>query len=127
MQFKTDRIKSEFDQLNVKNPRLHALLIVLDQFAILELGHEITLTCILRTKEENDALYAATPVDQRPKNTPHCSWLAADLRSSDFTQDQINRLLALANQFKWQRTVAICHAIAGNVMHFHVQYGELHA
>lgn len=125
MIYKITRIAEEYDKLLTVNPKLHKLIDILDCFAQMELGKELTVTCIFRTKEENDALYAATPPSQRPPTSPHCFFHAVDLRSSDFTDLQINRIVAFANQFTYEggaRKVALYHEISGNVKHLHIQY-----
>jgi protein tyrosine phosphatase len=124
MKYKSDRIRTEFGQLPYKNMPLFDIITRLDSYAQDTFNKEITLTCILRTKEENDALYASTPPEQRPKATPHVFWGACDLRSSTFSDDEIASLVAWLNSsFKnpSKAKVAIYHCIAGNAPHFHIQ------
>jgi len=70
-------------------------------------------------------LYAATPVDKRPKNpSPHMVWQAADIRTKDLTEDQIEFLLKELNSnevYGGRRKCALYHEIAGNAKHLHVQ------
>jgi hypothetical protein len=125
LKFKTTRIETEFKQLEAeKNKALAALVYSLATFVSLELNKDVVLTEVLRTQEEFDKLYAATPVAKRPKTSPHLFWRAVDIRSSIYTPDEIKRILAFLNAFRYieGRPVALYHAIAGNVAHFHIQY-----
>lgn len=128
MQFKTDRIAKEYEVLQQKNLKLWRLMSLADQFSKLELGgKEITLTHIYRTLEEQIELYKDTPEAQRPKTSPHQLYQAVDIRSSTYNQREIERLVNFFNQFTYQggqRKVSMYHMIAGQALHFHVQYGE---
>lgn len=124
MQFKTDRLREEMNQLLVKNTELWKLMDVLDVYAKLEFSKDIVITSIFRTEEENAALYAATPIDKRPARSPHMDWKAVDIRSSNFTDAEITKMLAFLNCFtnKNGKRIALYHEIPGNVKHFHIQY-----
>jgi len=126
MNFKTDKLKKDYySGLYENNPRLVILLDGLNNFVFLEMGKRITITSIYRTQEEQDELYKEVPIDKRPARSPHQDWKAVDLRSSDFTNNEIKRIVAFCNQFKYQngtRVTALYHTIAGNVNHLHIQY-----
>jgi hypothetical protein len=96
---------------------------MLDNFTRLEFKKEVTITSILRTQEEHDALYAAVPAESKPPRSPHLYWSAVDIRSKDFTDAEIKRMLDFLNCFKNNngRPVAIYHAIPNNALHFHIQ------
>jgi len=86
-----------------------------------EFNKNLVITCLYRSPEENAALYKGAI---EPKWRPHTLWCGADLRSSIYTQDEIQKLLSFLNHFtvfSGQRKCASYHAIAGNVHHFHVQ------
>lgn len=122
LRFKTDRIRDEFAQLIRSNNKLFLMLVELERFCREGLNKDVVLTSILRTKEENDALYEQTPINQRPKSQPHCTWEAADIRSSIYTDDEIKRILGFINgSYKNSngKPAAIYHMINGNVPHFH--------
>lgn len=126
MKFKTPRINDEFyNKLHTKNLKLYSILIMLDSFIKMEYNKEITLTEIYRSKEEFDALYAQTPEDKRPKTSPHMFWNAADIRSSDFTSFEKEKMKQFLNSFTYTtgqgKPVCIIHTITGNVEHCHVQ------
>lgn len=111
--------------MTLQNKKLSQILKALDYFTQAEFDKEITITSIFRTQEEHDALYASTPTDKRPKWSPHMSWKAADIRSSDFTVAEKQRMLKLLNTCTYSsgqgKPVGLLHTIAGNVEHFHVQ------
>lgn len=126
IQFKTDRQKEEWFQLQSKNYKLYRLVKALNEFTELEFNKDILLTEVFRTQAEFDSLYTQTPIEQRPKTSPHLNWGAVDLRSSIYSDREIQRLLSFLNVFTYfggQRKVALYHTIAGNTMHFHIQYG----
>jgi len=125
MKFKTSRETQEYGLLMEKNSRLLLLCDSLANFTYLEMGKIPTITSIFRSQEEQDALYKDVPVEKRPKRSPHQDWKAVDLRSSDFTEQEIKRIVGFCNQFKYQngtRVTALYHTIAGNVNHLHIQY-----
>jgi hypothetical protein len=121
--FKTPQIEKEFEELKNKNVRLRRLLVCANEFCELEFNKSLVLTQIFRTPEEQKALYAQTA--NPPAASPHMIWRGADIRSTVFTAREIERLLAFLNTFSYQggqRKVSIYHAIAGQALHFHVQY-----
>lgn len=124
--FKTDRQRAEFLALVQHNPKLKELLEVINDYSQRVLSKSIIITDIFRTIEEFDALYAATPVVERPSSSPHCYWQAADLRAFIYTQAEIDQIVAFINRhFKYKtgvKSVAMCHAVVGGAQHFHIQY-----
>jgi hypothetical protein len=125
MQYKTDLIKSEFETLKTKNPKLVKILTAIDLFSQAEFGKEIVLTSIYRSLEEYKALYSANP-SAMPTSLPHSKYQAADLRSSIYSQQEVDRIVAFANCFHFyggQRKTALYHAIANGAPHFHVAGG----
>lgn len=125
MQFKTTKIKEEYNELTAQNKKLKTVLDMLDLYCMLEFKKEITLTHLFRTKEEHEKLYAQTPEHKRPKSSPHMFWNACDIRSWTFTDKEKDKMLRFLNCFNYKsgqgRPVAIVHTIAGNVEHFHIQ------
>lgn len=123
LQFKTQRIRDEYAQLPTKNPKLFELLIALEYYTRDTFKKDVVITSILRTKEENDALYVNTPVDKRPKSQPHCDWKAADIRSTIYTEQEIRFMLDYLNK-RYPNTngkpAALYHTIAGGAPHFHL-------
>jgi hypothetical protein len=125
MRFKTERIKKEYEELPDHNRKLIGALITLDMYCATEFGKDVCLTHVFRTKQEHDELYAQTPADKRPKSSPHMFWQAADIRSTDFTDKQIEKILKLFNCFTYKsgqgKPSAIYHTISGNTFHLHLQ------
>lgn len=115
----------QFNALQQHNPKLANTLTLLSNFTRLEFKKDITLTSVFRTQAEHDALYANTPEDKRPKSSPHMFWKAADIRSKDFSDAEIKRMLTFLNCFTYTsgqgKPVALYHTIAGNTFHFHIQ------
>ncbi len=120
IQFKSPRIADEFLDLGRQNSRLKQLLTTLELFVELEINKDVYLTCILRTAKENAAVGG---IDA----SPHLRWEAVDLRSSIYSQDEIDRMLAFLNQFTYRngKRVGVFHLIAGGAPHLHIQYLKL--
>lgn len=128
MRFKTPRQQTEFDQLKLMNPKLRHIALSLDSFCQAEFGKDICITDIYRTQEEFNALYSATPLERRPTSSPHLTWGAFDVRSSECTTQEKQSMVQFLQRFSYgdgsARPVALLHTIAGNVEHFHVQRGK---
>ena len=123
IEFKSDRIQQEYKQLLVQNQRLYRLIECLSQFTSLEFNKPLFITSILRTEAEHKELYKDTP--NAPTTSPHLFWRGVDLRSTIYTDTEIQRMLKFLNCFLYQggaKPTAIYHSIAGNAIHFHVQY-----
>lgn len=120
--FKTDRVKNEYAELLKKNQRLYRIIECLAQFTTLEFGKGIVITSIFRTPEEHAELYKQTT--NPPATSPHMTWNAVDLRSSIYTDIEIQRMLKFLNCFLYKggaKPTAIYHVILGNTYHFHIQ------
>lgn len=125
IEFKSERVKNEWNELATKNNRLFQLTISLSFFTNMEFKKPVFITHIFRTPEEHAELYKETPADKRPATSPHMRWEALDLRSSLYTAREKERITQFLNCFSYQggqRKVCIIHTIAGNVEHTHVQY-----
>jgi hypothetical protein len=123
MRFKTERIHNEFiDLQNTKNKKLGSILNILDEYCQIEFGKDICLTEVFRTPEEQVELYRKSA--SHPKTSPHMYWKAVDVRSSDWTLVQRNRMLQVLNSFTYTsgqgKVVSFVHDV-GNGLHFHVQ------
>lgn len=130
MKFKTKRVEKEYAQLKEENPRLFAIAEKANSFFLEKFGRELTITSLLRTQEEHEALYAKTEPSKRPASSPHMVWNALDFRSKDMSGPEIAALLEHLNQnVVWggKRKCAIYHTIPGNVRHFHVQAPKVEA
>lgn len=121
------RIKKELVRLKEKNPELHALIIDLYLWIGKEFGKDTVLTMIYRTQEEQDYLYRhSAKYKEKPFKSPHQFWHALDLRTSIYTDEEIEKIVKYLNDkydnknyYGW---TAKAHAIKGNAMHFHIQF-----
>lgn len=117
--FKTPKIEKEYHELPIHNRRMHMLLKALEIFCELELKKDVTLTEIYRDPAQNAAV-GGIP------NSPHMTWEGVDLRSSTFTADEIERIKAFLNTFRFRNGKLVCvyHAVPGGAFHFHIQYAK---
>ena len=121
IQFKTPRIEQEYNQLPLQNKKLYRIINLAAEYMDLEFGKPVMLTEVYRTPEENAALYKESV---QPVWRPHTMWMGVDIRSSIYTDFEIQKLLEYLNLFtvfKGQRKTASYHKITGNALHFHVQ------
>ena len=119
IKFKTPEVEKEYYQLPVHNARLSRLLHALEIFCDLELGKPVVITEIYRSAEEN-AKQGGIP------NSPHLNWEGLDIRSTIYTEPEIERIKAFLNTFKFRngKQVAVYHAVPGGAFHFHIQYAK---
>lgn len=128
IEFKTDRIKQEFEQLKTENSKLRALLVHLNEVVNARFEKNLTLTHIFRTQEQQDSFYKDSEKYKKRKfKSPHQFWHGADIRSRTFTseeiawiEDYLNGKYNTKNYYKW---TAKCHNV-GLGDHFHLQYIE---
>jgi hypothetical protein len=124
VKFKTKRIEDEYAELDVHNPELKGLLVMLDTYSRAKFSKEIVLTHLFRTEQEQIDLYKATEVSKRPAKSPHQTWEAVDLRSKTFTKEEQNDMCKMLNETFTNprgKTTAFVHTIAGGAEHFHIQ------
>lgn len=130
IKFKTDRVCNEFEELQDKNYYLEDLINDVAQYCKKEFDKNITITMIYRTDEEQDNIYKDNERYQFKKfKSPHQFWQAVDLRSRDFTEEEITQLVDYINKkynvqnyYKW---TAKNHEVNGHGEHFHIQYLEI--
>lgn len=126
------RLSDEYSQLRYNNNSLWEL-IQNDLVPWVEhtFNKDITVTMIFRTEEEQNSIYGGVirsdgrSYDDRPWKSPHQFYHAIDLRSHDFTSDEIiaieNFLNNRHNDLNYYRWTAKNHSVGlGN--HFHIQY-----
>jgi hypothetical protein len=126
IKFKSEREQKEYNELPIHNSRLAAFIRAMDIFCTLEFGKDLTITSLFRTQAEHNTLYANTPIADRPISSVHCQWEGCDLRSTDFTLAQIDRIVDFANQFTFRhgKKVGLYHMINGNAPHLHLQVSK---
>ena len=122
--FKTPRQEKEFRELTTKNVRLYTVVRCLENFAELEFGKSLTVTDVLRTQAEHDAIYKN--VTNPPQTSVHCFYEGIDLRSRDFTRKEIDRMVAFLNCFSFRngKQTALYHEIPPHGAHFHLQVSK---
>ena len=98
--------------------------IVIADFCEKIFSKDIVITSIYRSPEEQAILYANDP--NPIIHSPHETWEAFDLRSSDFDSEEIQRIKDFANTFPYRNGLPSClyHVIPGNVYHFHFQVAK---
>lgn len=123
------RLAEELVQLSERNQSLQEVLENLASFASLEFNKDVIITAIYRTQEEQDKIYKGkvnargVSYDANPWKSPHQLWEAIDIRSTVYNSQEIQRMLAFLNCFKYRQNqpVAIYHNV-GLGDHFHIQY-----
>lgn len=117
MKFKTDKIKTEFEELENHNENLYDVLTRIEVFCDSIGVEEPVITCILRAEEENKAVGGIA-------TSPHLIWDAADLRSKIYAQDEIDEIVKEVNSWGYSyrgKPTIIYHRVVGGVPHLHVQ------
>ena len=118
IQYKTDRIRDEFPRIH---PKLQHLLHWLDLWSVQRTGYDAVITTLIRTPAEHQAIY---PGQVPPPLTPHIDGRGADLRSSNYTPEQIDLMVADCNA-AFPRTdgkpTLLFHKISTSVFHLHAQ------
>lgn len=123
------RLKAELEELKTKNPALRDLLFDLADWTKENLGKETIITMIFRTQEEQDSIYKDDKKYQKKKFiSPHQLWGAADIRSLNFTpeeikkiEDYLNTTHNKSNVYAW---TAKNHKVGSGAMHFHIQLAK---
>ena len=113
MNFKDDngRLKAEFTSFAV-SPLLRACVLDLAWVALNTLNHDLTITAVLRTAQEQ--------VDQKVKSDfQHCVGEAIDIRSRDLQLDVLNRLISYA-QLNWKDFCTLKLHTKGTSPHLHL-------
>lgn len=119
------RLETEYNNLINKNKYLYELINDLTLYIKNNLKKSLVITMIYRTDEEQDSIYKDDPKYKIKKfKSPHQFNHAVDLRSKDFTKDEIKQIEDYLNNkynnnnyYKW---TARNHNI-GLGDHFHVQ------
>jgi len=123
---KTDRINDEFLHLDEHNVPLEELVWDVASYCKKQFNKDITITMIWRHQTEQDDIYKDNEQYQIQEfKSPHQFWQAVDLRSSIFTEEEIDDIVKYlndkyneSNYYKW---TAKNHNV-GRGDHFHIQY-----
>lgn len=120
MRFKSSGLPDEFTR---SHPRLQALALYLDGYALKTLGKDLFVTDVERTQAEYNLIYSQTPyLGPRPHLGPPSR--AIDFRTvGELDTDQIKKLVDHVNAF-WVRRdgkLTAMHHDVGNGQHLHIQ------
>jgi hypothetical protein len=120
MKFKNVLVESQFSLID---KRLKIILLFLDYYVFERYQKELTITDLMRSQEEQDAIYA---MDENYKIKPwksvHQVGRGADVRTFDLPKNIIDDILTLLNTLPYddKRKTAIHHDI-GTGAHIHIQ------
>lgn len=123
----SDRLKHEFVILRKENQPLARLLIDLYHHVDNVFEKDVIMTMIYRSQDEQDAIYKDNPkYEKKPWKSPHQFYQAVDIRSSNFTQDEIEKVEKYLNdkynKLNYYSWTAKCHKVGEGAYHFHIQY-----
>ena len=129
----SDRLIQEFQSLSHQNDNLYNLIQNdLVPWVEKRFGDDLTITMIYRTVSEQASIYQGKirrgkTFEEKPWKSPHQFWHGVDIRSRDFTPEQIkeieNHLNTCYNQTNYYKFTAKCHNV-GKGDHFHIQFVE---
>lgn len=127
------RLIKEIWELRSRNRALLQLLFDVRNYVKKNFGKHVVITMIYRTDQEQDKIYQGVVrrgrlYDANPWKSPHQFFHAIDLRSSLYTDDQINELVDYLNNTYNSRNyynfTAKCHNV-GLGEHFHINYYKI--
>lgn len=111
MKFKLESMRNEFWMLH---PRLRKILCDLDDFCINEFCIEITITSLIRKDNAKSV---------------HCYGRGSDVRSWDFSKEQIDAILEYINRLypygDGVHKTIMYHQVGDDSFHFHLQVREV--
>ena len=125
MKFKTGEIEAQWNSDKV-NSRLKNIILLGVEYAQIELKKELTITDLIRTQAEQDEIYKDNERYKiKPWPSVHQYGRGVDLRTRDFTQNEIDKLEAFFNTFTYDanrpnKKTCLVHDV-GKGKHFHVQ------
>ena len=130
MRFKVQSLENEFRGLSIVGgfkfrSKLGLITYVLDNFCQYHFGKELVITEVLRTLDMQDKYYKDDPVYQKKTFlSVHMFGRGIDIRSSDFDEVQIQKMLDFVNTaFPYgdgEHDTAIFHNV-GQGEHIHLQ------
>lgn len=119
--FKTKRIHEEWNSKKL-SIRLTYIIDALVKFTSCEFGKPVILTEIYRTDEEQKNIYGPLVSIK----SVHQYWRAVDIRTSIYTEDEINKILLFLNMFSYDKKrqrykTALRHDVNAYGDHVHIQ------
>lgn len=123
------RLLGELDDLDKKNPELYDLILDVCQYVKSDICKDVVITMINRTQEEQDELYKDSEKYKAKKfYSPHQFGHAADLRSSIYSKEEIDKIVKYVNDkynaTNFYKPSALYHEVGNNGLHFHIQYSK---
>jgi len=119
--FKHEHLKDEFDQLD---PRLKTILYYICGFASNEFYKDITITGLLRSQAQQDAIYALNLNYQKsPWLSVHQFMRGADVSTRNLSEDEVLILTEMLNfmfHYSPGKKTALYHDV-GLGAHLHLQ------
>jgi len=103
-----DEFKTEIDL------RLQFLVLNLASFVYESFKKPVTITCLLRTPSENADLTGSNP------QSAHLRGDGADIRSRDYSQPEIDQVIAYVKHHWGPVVHCIFHNPGGNAPHIHI-------
>jgi hypothetical protein len=131
MKYKSQRVEREWRQAVLDGRLIVTVVAAADHIALAVAGIELTLTSVLRTAQEQQAICTAInntraktgqpPI--QPYRSVHEFWRGADARSTSFAPEQAEEIARRANElfhYGGRFTVAAVHN-QGTAPHLHFQ------
>lgn len=129
IEFKTTTERDEFATLREKNFPLVALMESLDDFVRTDLGKNIVVTEVFRSKADQERIYGAGTT----RTSPHMTWKAVDIRDWIYEKPEKERIIQflkdnfdeynLLTEIRAAKSKTVwLHAVGNHGMHFHIQY-----
>ena len=128
--FKFPELRAEFEGERTINeykirPKLRVMVFALAGYVIYHFNKSLVVTEILRDQKIQDQYYRDNPeYRKKPWKSVHQFGRGVDIRAGNFTDDEINKVLAFLNSaFDYgdgEHKAALCHDI-GFGKHFHLQ------
>lgn len=123
------RLFKEIKELRHRNHGLMMLLLDIRDYVSIKYNKDIIVSHIYREQSEQDFYYKDNERYKKKKfKSPHQYFHGVDIRSSIFTQEEIDDIVIYINQrwdnsnyYKW---TSKCHKVGNNGKHFHIQYVE---
>lgn len=118
MLFKTERQQQEWNSPEL-DPRLRGIVLAVAEFVWRNYKRSAVITSIWRSDAEQKSIYG----EDVKKLSPHQFWRGIDMRTRDYTQDEITGIIAFLNK-NWPRVdgkpLVIYHDV-GRGDHLHIQ------
>ena len=125
MKFKEKQMELDWET-NKVSQKLKNIIVLGNEYALLELGKELTITDLIRTQAEQDFIYRNNPKYKvKSWQSVHQAGRGADLRVRGFSPKEIEKLKSFFNCFTYdisrpdKKTCTVHDVGSGN--HFHVQ------